>query len=183
MSTDHNAESSHGHGNAIIFFDQQYDHNDDHSLGSVYSKEGSKGNNQDSAILYQVRSTQPKYFIFSFEMKPDSFLTWRQGFGAKGRVFCGVFDGHGKDGRLASEMARNRLPALLLSQLGKSEKITESCEEWNEAITSAFEAMDREIKIQENLDFVRSGTTAVVAIRKVKQRKIARKLDQFFFNK
>lgn len=42
-----------GHENAI-FFQQRNDSKAIQRVGSVYSKEGSKGLNQDSAILYQV---------------------------------------------------------------------------------------------------------------------------------
>lgn len=42
-----------GHENAIFFADRNYS-DEILRLGSVYSKEGSKGLNQDAAILYQV---------------------------------------------------------------------------------------------------------------------------------
>ncbi|EXB66891.1 putative protein phosphatase 2C 72 [Morus notabilis] len=148
----HNAESEHGHGNAVLFFDNQNDSTGIHGLCSVYSKEGSKGLNQDSAILYQ-------------------------GYGMKDGAFCGVFDGHGKNGHVVSEMVRNRLPLLLQSQKesvitkfnedtdGKSVPEVEDCEKWKETVISAFKVMDKEIKLQDHLDFSCSGTTAVVAIR------------------
>ncbi|PON86180.1 Protein phosphatase [Trema orientale] len=163
----HNADSEHGHENAVIFFDPQNDSTQHQSLSSVYSREGSKGLNQDSAILYQ-------------------------GFGVGDGAFCGVFDGHGKNGHVVSEIVRNRLPLLLLSQKdaisklntalseGVYEKLGEktSCDDelvrsdfdqesrkWKEAIASSFKVMDKEIKLRENFDFSCSGTTAVVAIR------------------
>ena len=86
---------------------------------------------------------------------------------------------------------RNRLPLLLLSQKDAISKLDAAlneevhgslsektnfvksvqwdCENWKEAITSSFKVMDKEIKLQENLDFSCSGTTAVVAIRQVNE--------------
>ena len=98
----------------------------------------------------------------------------------KGGTFCGVFDGHGKNGHVVSEMVRNRLPLLLQSQKENVTKFykeytdskpvpdLEDCEKWKEAVFCAFQLMDKEIKLQEHLDFSCSGTTAVVAIRQVK---------------
>ncbi|XP_062019875.1 probable protein phosphatase 2C 72 [Rosa rugosa] len=132
------------------------------SLGSLYSKEGSKGLNQDSAILYQ-------------------------GYGVGDSSFCGVFDGHGKNGHIVSEMVKNHLPALLQSQMEALEQVTlvtqsdgeqnlndetdtesepsKNFDEWEEALVNAFKVMDKEIKLQENLDCSCSGSTAVVVIR------------------
>ncbi|RZC90402.1 hypothetical protein C5167_026845, partial [Papaver somniferum] len=60
-------------------------------IGSVSSQQGQKGINQDSAIL-------------------------QQGFGMDAGVFCGVFDGHGKNGQIASRLVRSWLPGLILNQ-------------------------------------------------------------------
>ncbi|XP_022731882.1 probable protein phosphatase 2C 72 [Durio zibethinus] len=126
-------------------------------LGSLYSKQGSKGLNQDAAILYQD-------------------------YGMEGGAFCGVFDGHGKNGHVVSNMVRNRLPSLLLSQKNALAKIKTNFQDqvaktkggsvpnkdvlkWQEACISAFKVMDKEIKLQENLDCSTSGTTAVVVLR------------------
>ncbi|KAF3447506.1 hypothetical protein FNV43_RR12692 [Rhamnella rubrinervis] len=165
----HKAED--GYENAI-FFQQKNDSKGIQRVGSVYSKEGSKGLNQDSAILYQ-------------------------GYGNEDGVFCGVFDGHGKNGHIVSEMVRNRLPLLLLSQKNFAAKInalileeeddfltpsknkdselvpSENFQNWKETITSAFKVMDKEIKLQENLDCACSGTTAVVVIQQGEDLAIA----------
>ncbi|XVE97645.1 hypothetical protein REPUB_Repub03eG0036600 [Reevesia pubescens] len=131
-------------------------------LGSFYSKQGSKGLNQDTAILYQD-------------------------YGMEGGAFCGVFDGHGKNGHVVSNMVRNRLPSLLLSQKNALAKIKTAANDknfqdqvakteggsipskdvlkWQEACINAFKVMDKEIKLQENLDCSTSGTTAVVVLR------------------
>ncbi|KAL5558754.1 hypothetical protein UlMin_034965 [Ulmus minor] len=133
----HNAESA-GHENAVLFLEDQIVSSGTQRLASVYSKEGSKGLNQDSAILYQ-------------------------GYGNPDGTFCGVFDGHGKNGHVVSEMVRNRLP-LLLKTDGKCPP-TDDSQKWKEDVVSAFRVMDKEIKLQENLDCSCSGTTAVVVIR------------------
>ncbi|KAL0917821.1 hypothetical protein M5K25_012916 [Dendrobium thyrsiflorum] len=130
-------------------------------LTSLYSRQGRKGPNQDSAILCQ-------------------------GYGAEDGVFCGVFDGHGKNGHTVSKMVRDYLPSLLLGHrnaltaaaidhhnLEKCSEDGENCpiilpglfEEWKEASISGFKAMDRELKLLTNLDCSYSGTTAVTVIK------------------
>ncbi|KAJ6435177.1 hypothetical protein OIU84_000405 [Salix udensis] len=126
-------------------------------LGSLYSKEGSKGVNQDAAVLHQ-------------------------GYGGEHGAFCGVFDGHGKNGHIVSKIVRNRLPSLLLNQKNASSKTrtatdhssqreddgsvpSESFHKWKEACISSFKVMDKEIKLQGSLDCSCSGTTAVVVLR------------------
>ncbi|KAJ7966458.1 putative Protein phosphatase-2c [Quillaja saponaria] len=101
-----------------------------HGLGSVYTKEGSKGLNQDAAILYQ-------------------------GYGMKDGAFCGVFDGH-------EGMVEEGDDILVQEEDSFSNK---NFQKWKEATVSAFKVMDKEIKLQENLDCSFSGTTAVVVIR------------------
>ncbi|OMP06358.1 phosphatase 2C (PP2C)-like protein [Corchorus capsularis] len=113
-------------------------------FGSLYSKQGSKGLNQDAAIFYQD-------------------------YGMESGAFCGVFDGHGKNGHIVSNMVRNRLPTLLLNQKNvlANTKTTadDKNSQWKEACISAFKVMDKEIKLQENLDCSTSGSTGVVVVR------------------
>lgn len=47
--------------------------------------------------------------------------------------------------------------------------LNKNFEEWKEAILDGFRVMDKEVKLQENLDCSCSGTTAVVVIRQVNQ--------------
>ncbi|XP_030530645.1 probable protein phosphatase 2C 72 [Rhodamnia argentea] len=123
--------------------------------GSVHSRTGSKGLNQDAAILYQ-------------------------GYGKDDGTFCGVFDGHGKNGHLVSKLVRNHLPLLVLNQRNSlaNAKVTavhDDCDQgsmpsknfqaWRDSCISAFKVMDKEIKLQEGLDCSTSGSTAVVVIR------------------
>ncbi|EEF45811.1 probable protein phosphatase 2C 72 [Ricinus communis] len=150
----HQAEDEHENG---VYLGENIAFNGVDGLGSLYSKEGSKKLNQDAAILHQ-------------------------GYGEEDGAFCGVFDGHGKNGHIVSKIVRNMLPSLLLSQknaLAKTKIIadgnTQKIEDglfpsknfhlWNEACISAFKAMDKEVKLQESLDFSCSGTTAVVVVR------------------
>lgn len=62
-----------------------------HPVGSVHSQQGTKGLNQDHALLYQ-------------------------GYGREDGAFCAVFDGHGNNGHIVSRVVRNQLPSLLLNQ-------------------------------------------------------------------
>ncbi|XP_007012238.2 PREDICTED: probable protein phosphatase 2C 72 [Theobroma cacao] len=139
-------------------------------LGSLYSRQGSKGLKQDAAILYQD-------------------------YGMEGGALCGVFDGHGKNGHIVSNKVRNRLPSLLLSQknalatmktsadhknfqdqvadLKSGSVLSKDLLKWQEACISAFKVMDKEIKLQENLDCSTSGTTAVVVVRQGEDLMIA----------
>ena len=84
-----------------------------------------------------------------------------------------------------SKLVRNRLPSLLLNQKNSllkarndfrerrddSEMPNKIFRKWKEASVCAFKMMDKEIKIQEDLDCSCSGTTAVVIVKQVKQNK------------
>jgi serine/threonine protein phosphatase PrpC len=109
-------------------------------------------------------------------------------------VFCGVFDGHGRCGQYVSKLVRDYLPFMILNHRnallldddgdpafsdaspspssstdgsggGSSPSPAQLLDEWREACANAFEAMDRELKLQPNLDCAFSGTTAVCAIK------------------
>ncbi|CAL8996138.1 unnamed protein product [Prunus brigantina] len=151
---------------APMSFERSEDSNGIQMHGSLYSLEGSKGVNQDSAILYQ-------------------------GYGLEAEAFCGVFDGHGRFGHQVSQLVRSNLPSLLQGQMkaldqqaiavaedddsknhiDRIETESEDSEpskkfhKWKEAFVSSFKVMDKEIKLQENLDSSCSGTTAVVVIK------------------
>lgn len=136
-------------------------------LASLYSQQGKKGPNQDSAILCQ-------------------------GFGMEEGVFCGVFDGHGRNGHLVSRLVRDYLPSLLLSHRNALLVAEDVCnftdgndmssvdgddctasspemfDEWKEACISAFRAMDKELRLHSDLDCSYSGTTAVTIIKQGK---------------
>ncbi|XP_057466779.1 probable protein phosphatase 2C 72 [Actinidia eriantha] len=136
----------------VVYYEETVSIDEIQRLGSVYSQQGSKCSNQDSAILYQ-------------------------GYGMEDGAFCGVFDGHGKNGHIVSKLVRNRLPSLLLNQRNALTKISynEKVEgemvpnkdfyKWKEACVSAFKVMDKEIKLLESLDCSCSGTTAVAVIK------------------
>ncbi|KAJ4833271.1 hypothetical protein Tsubulata_013199 [Turnera subulata] len=143
--------------NVIFYEEDAASHGSDQSLGSAFSREGSKGVNQDAAILHL-------------------------GYGTQNGAFCGVFDGHGKNGHIVSNIVRNRLSSLLLTQktaLTKTKTPADDYNEegddnlssrkgfqkWEQACISAFKVMDKEIKLQENLDCSCSGTTAVVVVK------------------
>ncbi|XP_062098706.1 probable protein phosphatase 2C 72 [Humulus lupulus] len=148
-----------GHESRAVFSDQRNStntHTRPHALFSLYSRRGTRPLNQDSAVLCQ-------------------------GFGMTEATVCAVFDGHGPNGHVVSELVRNRLPLILLNQrvvVNESSAVKMENIEfklvppnfdmdpkiWNEVITSSFEVMDAELEIPHKFDFSCSGTTAVVAI-------------------
>ncbi|CAI9755700.1 unnamed protein product [Fraxinus pennsylvanica] len=149
-------DDAYGQENAV-YYREIGDTNGVQVIGSTYSNPGSKGLNQDSAILFQ-------------------------GYGIEDGAFCGVFDGHGKNGHIVSKLVRNRLPSLLLNQRNAIAKISTSSPKksvrvngellpsknfmkWKEAGLSAFKVMDKELKLLDKFDFSCSGTTAVVVVK------------------
>nr|XP_043629496.1 probable protein phosphatase 2C 61 isoform X1 [Erigeron canadensis] len=140
-------EIDYGHENVIY-----YQHTvSDQKIGSLHTHQGSKGFNQDAAIIYQD-------------------------YGMDDGVFGGVFDGHGRNGQIVSKFVRNRLPSLIINQrnatMAKGKTVNEHDEFeskdfhiWKEACCSAFKVMDKEIKLLEHIDCSCSGTTAVIVIK------------------
>lgn len=103
-------------------------------------------------------------------MKLELF-SFDKDYGEEDGALCGVFDGHGKNGHIVSKLVNNRLPKLILSQknaVAHHHNFRKNFHIWKEACIGAFKVMDKEIKLQENLDCSCSGTTAVVVIRQVK---------------
>ncbi|KAG4931507.1 hypothetical protein AAZX31_17G216800 [Glycine max] len=156
------AEEAHDDDNVTIFEARKV-LNGSQRLCSVYSKQGSKGLNQDAASVHE-------------------------GYGMEDGTFCGVYDGHGGNGHKVSKIVSSRLSSLILDQKNVLERIDEiengynnttkkhvnsvkeelparNFQKWKEAIVSAFKVMDKEVKLQKNLDCFSSGTTAVVIIK------------------
>ncbi|XP_027333734.1 probable protein phosphatase 2C 72 [Abrus precatorius] len=145
------------HNENVIIFEASKVLSGSERLFSVYSKQGTKGLNQDAASLHQ-------------------------GYGMEDEAFCGVYDGHGKNGHIVSKIVNNRLSSLILSQKNiienidkiengnhvdrmKEVSVAKNFKKWKEVIVSAFRVMDKEVKLQGNLDCSCSGTTAVVVIK------------------
>lgn len=111
-------------------------------------------------------------------------------------TFCGVFDGHGRDGHLVSSKVRDSLPLKLLSSLissnskhnattttttyfnwnlkskGQDSKEDHSVEDkvdslWREAFLKSYRAMDKELRSHRKLDSFYSGSTAVTLVKQV----------------
>lgn len=120
-----------------------------------------------------------------------------KGYGDEDGLFCGVFDGHGRNGHSISKFVRDYLPSLTLGERNSLQQAKEGSEftgssnasstdggegssemldEWNEACVNAFRAMDQELVLKLELDCTYSGTTAVSII---KQALIAKKILQF----
>ncbi|KAL8522176.1 hypothetical protein ACS0TY_012356 [Phlomoides rotata] len=151
-------DDSYGQENAVYY--TGFINNESQKIGSTYSHTGSKGLNQDCAILYQ-------------------------GYGVEDGVLCGVFDGHGKNGHIVSNIVRNRLPSMLLSYRnsianivlsprypGKKLKLergefgsTKNFFKWKEACLSSFKVIDKQMKYIDSLDCSCSGTTAAIVIK------------------
>ncbi|KAL3655693.1 hypothetical protein CASFOL_000089 [Castilleja foliolosa] len=128
-------------------------------IGSTYSHTGTKGLNQDSAFLFQ-------------------------GYGAEDGAFVGVFDGHGQNGHIVSQIVRNRLPSLVLSQRNaisndqnlENDKLLgpkQNFQKWKEACIGAFKVMDKEIKVLDTVDCSSSGTAAVVVVKQGEELVVA----------
>ncbi|ESW32984.1 hypothetical protein PHAVU_001G033800 [Phaseolus vulgaris] len=150
--------------NVTIFEERKKVPNGSQRLFSVYSKQGTKGLNQDAASIHQD-------------------------YGMEDGTYCGVYDGHGGNGHRVSKMVSSRLSSLILDQKNVLEKIdaiengyynttsknhvgtmkkdsaANNFQKWKEAIVSAFKVMEKEVKLQHNLDCSCSGTTAVVIIK------------------
>ncbi|ERN15400.1 hypothetical protein AMTRI_Chr05g68920 [Amborella trichopoda] len=111
------------------------------SFASFYSQQGRKGCNQDAFILCQ-------------------------GYGEGDGLFCGVFDGHGQYGHLVSKRVREWLPSMLLRQRdGLMNGFSQGFEAWDEACIRGFKALDKNLKLSNDLDCSFSGTTAVTIIK------------------
>ncbi|KAK9683856.1 hypothetical protein RND81_10G169500 [Saponaria officinalis] len=142
------------HGVGSVLHDQE-----GHRVVScLHSRRGGKWVNQDSAVVYQ-------------------------GYGAIDGVFCGVFDGHGKNGHLVSRLVKKRLALLLLDQkqalmetnLAPNDTSGGAIEDdlssnttfsdWKTACLIAFTEMDEEIRVNKKFDASLSGSTAVVVLK------------------
>ncbi|CAN8293119.1 unnamed protein product [Cochlearia groenlandica] len=128
-------------------------------IACLYSKQGSKGTNQDSMLVYE-----------NFCSISDA-------------VFCGVFDGHGPYGHLVSNRVRDMLPLTLSTQLGSKNGLPE--EQWCEiqpsekdgkllpemylpmkrALLQTCQQMDKELKMHPTINCFCSGTTSVTLIK------------------
>ncbi|KAL0330415.1 UNVERIFIED_CONTAM: putative protein phosphatase 2C 72 [Sesamum radiatum] len=72
-------DDTYGHENAVYYRGLSLNANESQRIGSTYSHTGSKGLNQDSAILFQ-------------------------GYGIENGGFGAVFDGHGKNGHISERL-------------------------------------------------------------------------------
>ncbi|MCO5602783.1 hypothetical protein L7F22_056921 [Adiantum nelumboides] len=130
------------------------------SIASLFTKRGQKGVNQDAML-----------FIEDFASRA-------------GTIFCGVFDGHGPHGHLVARNVIDGLPMKLeASMLEVSKGPLSSLEEpvdatvkefttdtdivgaWKSSLVEAYKLMDRELIMNDQLDCVSSGTTAVTLVK------------------
>ncbi|KAJ6828054.1 putative protein phosphatase 2C 73 [Iris pallida] len=140
-------------------------------FASMYSQQGWKGVNQDAMTI------------------------WEDFGGASGRIFCGVFDGHGPFGHRVACYARDKLPSKLSTSLdsvrpqfqahrndsdddsgndgGGGGENSEEFSYWKEAFLKAFEELDKELRNQSFIDCICSGSTAVSIVKLREQLIIA----------
>lgn len=138
---------------------------------SLFTKQGRKGVNQDAMLVWEKFASQ------------------------EDMVFCGVFDGHGADGHRVARNVRDVLPQRLASIwksqqqaaketafssddsetedfiLGESDYFSDMAGDpslitaWKESFVAAYKLMDRELLINDHVDCVSSGTTAVSLVK------------------
>ncbi|KAL6604619.1 hypothetical protein ACP70R_043046 [Stipagrostis hirtigluma subsp. patula] len=149
-------------------------------VASLYSQKGKKGPNQDAVILCQGFGMEDGVFCGVFDghgrcgqyisklvrdYLPFMILSHRNA------LFLSA--GAADDDDLAFSDAS---PSSSTDSSGNSSpqpSPAQLLEEWREACTNAFEAMDKELKLQANMDCNFSGTTAVCAIKQGKDLIIA----------
>ncbi|KAG8058497.1 hypothetical protein GUJ93_ZPchr0002g23076 [Zizania palustris] len=152
-------------------------------VASLFSQKGKKGPNQDAVILCQGFGMEDGVFCGVFDghgrcgqlisrlvrdYLPFMILSHRN------VLFLAAGGGGGDD--LAFSDASP--PSSTDSSGSSSPQLSASAsaqmlEEWREACTNAFAAMDGELKLQANIDGSFSGTTAVCAIKQGKDLIIA----------
>ncbi|MCO5600825.1 hypothetical protein L7F22_054941 [Adiantum nelumboides] len=136
---------------------------------SLFTRQGRKGVNQDAMIVWEKFGSQEDL------------------------VFCGVFDGHGPDGHRVARNVRDVLPqklaaswksaqAALDAVSSSDDSENESCRlerdhhgdvigdpslimAWKESFVAAYKVTDRELLMNDYLDCVSSGTTAVTLVK------------------
>ncbi|TKY57954.1 phosphatase 2C 12 [Spatholobus suberectus] len=86
------------HDENVTIFEARKVLNGSRRLCSVYSKQGTKGLNQNAASLHE-------------------------GYGMEDGTFCGVYDGHGENGHKVSKIVNYCLSSLILDQKNVLEKI------------------------------------------------------------
>ncbi|XP_045787672.1 probable protein phosphatase 2C 33 [Trifolium pratense] len=129
---------------------------------SLFSKQGSKGINQDAMLLWE-----------NFGSMDDC-------------VFCGVFDGHGQYGHVVAKKVRDAFPLKIMNEWnshrggdGNKNNDNNNNKNYNhfkmmrESFVKASKSMDRELKQQHSMDSYGSGTTAVNLIKKGQELVIA----------
>lgn len=102
-----------------------------------------------------------------------------QNFGSRtDTVFCGVFDGHGPYGHMVAKKVRDSLPLKLSTNWEvdtKDDAVNaaptgnqfEVFDTLKDSFINAFKVMDKELKINSDLDCFCSGTTAVTLVKQV----------------
>lgn len=138
------------------------------SIASLFTQQGQKGTNQDAMLI-----------IEDFTSRADT-------------VFCGVFDGHGPHGHLVARNVVDILPKKLasfwqslhqagngpasLSDNGEEDSLSHGflqesigdsdlISAWKNSLVKAYKFMDKELLINDHVDCVSSGTTAVTLVK------------------
>ncbi|CAJ1977820.1 unnamed protein product [Sphenostylis stenocarpa] len=133
-------------------------------VASLYCRQGCKGMNQDAMLLWE-----------NFCSNPDS-------------VLCGIFDGHGPYGHLIAKKLRDSFPLKLIDQWNSPSPDYTTNRYRNhfstlsnnfkpdttaptniatlrESFVNASKIMDRELKLNDQIDCSTSGSTAVTLLK------------------
>ncbi|KAG4919966.1 hypothetical protein JHK85_058247 [Glycine max] len=126
-------------------------------VASLFCKQGRKGINQDAMLLW------------------DNFSS------NKDTVFCGVFDGHGPHGHMVAKKLRDSFPLKLIAQWNLLHPNNNSSSNNNsdtpcavapgnigtlrDSFVKACKVMDRELKVQHQIDCSCSGSTGLTLLK------------------
>lgn len=124
------------------------------------------------------------------EINQDAMLVWDNFCSNDGTVLCGVFDGHGPYGHLVAKKLRDSFPLKLMAQWNSSNPDStysnrnffstsmnndlEPCTiapteiaTLRQSFITASKIMDRDLRIQNQIDCSSSGSTAVTLLKQV----------------
>ncbi|KAI5074319.1 hypothetical protein GOP47_0010280 [Adiantum capillus-veneris] len=165
------AEADSARDSASCIEQLRYASNGGYSNVSLFTKQGQKGVNQDAMIVWEKFASQEDL------------------------VFCGVFDGHGPDGHRVARNVRDVLPQKLAASWKSTQQVArdnasssddsenESSSQremdysgdgigdpsvimaWKESFVAAYKVTDRELLVNDYVDCVSSGTTAVTLVK------------------
>ncbi|KAL5212353.1 hypothetical protein ABZP36_023200 [Zizania latifolia] len=149
-------------------------------VASLFSQRGKKGANQDSVILCQGFGMEDGVFcgVFDGHGRCGQFISklvrdYLPFMILKHRNALFLAADDGGDDLAFSDSSPSSSTDSSGDSSPRPSVTAQMLEEWREACTNAFTAMDGELKLQANIDCAFSGTTAVCAIKQGKDLIIA----------